>query len=91
MSVKYGFDVRFNKSMCITSFNKVSWLTSFEGNPSIVGFIFILELTASSFIERNYKIHVAQNKIHKQEEKIIKWQYSIKIEDKDIHLNLPLQ
>lgn len=53
-----GFDVRFKKSMCLTSI-KVRRLTSFEGNPSIVGFIFILELTASSFIERNYKIHVA--------------------------------
>jgi len=34
---------------------KIDRLTSFEGNPSIVGFMFILELTASSFIERNYK------------------------------------
>lgn len=34
---------------------KIDRLTSFEGNPSIVGFVFILELTASSFIERNYK------------------------------------
>lgn len=34
---------------------KVHRLTSFKGNPSVLRLMFILELTASSFIERNYK------------------------------------
>jgi len=40
---------------------KVDRLTSFKGNPSIVGLMFILELTASSFIERNYKTQFVWN------------------------------
>lgn len=32
-------------------------LTSFAGNPSIVGLVFILELTASSFMDKNYNKH----------------------------------
>lgn len=73
---------------------KVDRLTSFEGNPSFVGFMLALELTASSFIDRNCKTQfifhyirfiglkrkTSSSRNTRQKEK-----------DEDIHLNLMLQ